>query len=52
MIQSTLNNSIQIPLLVQNYEDKINNYILNITRRKGLKRLNLRITTKVGKKYI
>ena len=50
MNQSTLNNSIKIPLQAQDYENKINNYILNTTPRKGLKKLNLRITTKVKKK--
>ena len=38
MNQSALTNSMQLPLQAQDYEDKINNYILNTSRRKDLRK--------------
>ena len=52
MNQSTLNNSIKIPLQAQDYENKINNYILNTTPRKDLRKEKLRITTTMNKRSI
>ena len=52
MNQSTLNNSIKIPLQAQDYENKINNYILNTTPRKDLRKEKLRITTTMNKRKI